>query len=99
MRLNPDFDVPPGIRACLTKPIQSGLALRRSISGMGARKATGSLFAYGADATDEGVFTSSMSRQFLKRRLAGRVGDRWKVCVPTGGSSFEKASRDHSQAG
>jgi hypothetical protein len=41
---------------------------------------------------DKGVFTPSTARQYLKRKLAERVGDRQKLRIPTGELSFETAS-------
>jgi hypothetical protein len=34
--------------------------------------------------------------QYLKRKLAERVGDRQELLIPTGESPFEKASLNHS---
>jgi len=46
---------------------------------------------------DKGVFTpSSTARQYLKRKLAERVGDRQELRIPTGESPFEKASLNRS---
>jgi hypothetical protein len=44
------------------------------------------------DMLDKGVFTSSTARQYLKQKLAERVGDRQELRIPTGESPFEKAS-------
>ena len=41
---------------------------------------------------DKGVFTPPTARQYLKRKLAERVGDRQDLLIPTGESPFEKAS-------
>jgi len=48
------------------------------------------------DMLDKGVFTPSTARQYLKRKLAERVGDRQELLIPTGESPFEKASLNHS---
>ena len=48
------------------------------------------------DMIDKGVFTPSTARQYLKRKLAERVGDRQEPLIPTGESPFEKASLNHS---
>jgi hypothetical protein len=45
---------------------------------------------------DKGVFTPSTARQYLKRKLAERVGDRQELLIPTGESPFEKATRRQS---
>jgi hypothetical protein len=44
------------------------------------------------DMLDKGVFTPSTARQYLKRKLAERVGDRQELLIPTGESPFETAS-------
>ena len=44
------------------------------------------------DMVDKGVFTQSTGRQYLKQKLAERVGDQQKLLIPTGESSFEKTS-------
>ena len=44
------------------------------------------------DMIDKGVFTPSTARQYLKRKLVERVGDRQKLRTPTGELSFETAS-------
>ena len=44
------------------------------------------------DMLDKGVFTPSTARQYLKQKLAERVEDRQELRIPTGESSFEKAS-------
>jgi len=48
------------------------------------------------DMLDKGVFTPSTARQYLKRKLAERVGDRQELLIPTGESPFEKASLGQS---
>ncbi|SFQ20013.1 hypothetical protein SAMN05216277_1333 [Halolamina pelagica] len=48
------------------------------------------------DMLEEGVFTPSTARQYLKRKLAERVGNRQELRIPTGESPFEKASQNHS---
>jgi len=48
------------------------------------------------DMLDKGVFTPSTARQYLKRKLAERVGDRQELRIPTGESPFEKASLNRS---
>ena len=48
------------------------------------------------DMIDKGVFTPSAARQFLKRKLADRVGDRQKLLIPTDESPFESASLGES---
>ena len=48
------------------------------------------------DMLDKGVFTPSTASQYLKRKLAERVGDRQELLIPTGESPFEKATRRHS---
>jgi hypothetical protein len=48
------------------------------------------------DMIDKGVFTPSTARQYLKRKLAERVGDRQELLIPTGESPFEKATRRQS---
>jgi hypothetical protein len=48
------------------------------------------------DMIDKGVFTPSTARQYLKRKLAERVGDRQELLIPTGESPFEKASLNHT---
>jgi hypothetical protein len=45
---------------------------------------------------DKGVFTPSTARQYLKRKLAERVGDQQELVIPTGGSPFKKASLNRS---
>ena len=44
------------------------------------------------DMLDKGVFTPSTARQYLKRKLAERVGDRQELLIPTEESPFETAS-------
>jgi len=44
------------------------------------------------DMLDKGVFTPSTAIQYLKRKLAERVGDRQELLIPTGESPFETAS-------
>ncbi|RLM62887.1 hypothetical protein DVK08_18245 [Halorubrum sp. Atlit-9R] len=44
------------------------------------------------DMLDKGVFTPSTARQYLKQKLAERVGDRQELLIPTGESPFETAS-------
>jgi len=51
------------------------------------------------DMIDKGVFTPSTARQYLKRKLAERVGDRLELLIPTEESPFEKASLNHPQFG
>ena len=41
---------------------------------------------------DKGVFTPSAARQYLKRKLAERVGDRQELRIPTCESPFENMS-------
>ena len=48
------------------------------------------------DILDKGVFTPSTARQYLKRKLAERVGDPQELLIPIGESPFEKASLNHS---
>jgi hypothetical protein len=48
------------------------------------------------DMLDKGVFTPSTARQYLKRKLAERVGDRQELRLPTGESSFDTTSLNHS---
>ena len=48
------------------------------------------------DMLDKGVFTPSTARQYLKPKLGERVGYRQELRIPTGESSFEKASLKHS---
>ena len=48
------------------------------------------------DMLDKGVFTPSTARQYLKRKLAERVGDRQELLIPTGELPFEKASLNRS---
>lgn len=45
---------------------------------------------------NKGVFTPSTARQYLKRKLAERVGDRQELLIPTGESPFKTASLNHS---
>ncbi len=45
---------------------------------------------------DKCVFTLSTTRQYLKRKLAERIGDRQELLIPTGESPLEKASLNHS---
>jgi hypothetical protein len=45
---------------------------------------------------DKGVFTPSTASQYLKRKLAERVGDRQELLISTGESPFEKATRRQS---
>ena len=47
------------------------------------------------DMLDKGVFTPSTARQYLKRKLAERVGDRKELHIPTGESPFARASSHH----
>nr|WP_254544813.1 DUF6735 family protein [Halomarina sp. BND7] len=48
------------------------------------------------DMIDKGVFTPSTARQYLKRKLAERVGDRQELLISTGEATFERASLTHS---
>ncbi|MFU1782966.1 DUF6735 family protein [Haloarcula japonica] len=48
------------------------------------------------DMIDKGVFTPSAARQYLKQKLAGQVGNRQELLIPTRESPFEKASLNHS---
>jgi len=48
------------------------------------------------DMLDKGVFTPSTARQYLKQKLAKRVGDQQELRIPTGESPFEKASLNRS---
>ena len=48
------------------------------------------------DMIDKGIFTPSTARQYLKRKLAERVGDQQELVIPTGGSPFKKASLNRS---
>jgi len=48
------------------------------------------------DMIDKGVFTPPTARQYLKRKLTERVGDRQELLIPTGEPLFEKASLNHS---
>jgi len=48
------------------------------------------------DILDKGVFTPSTARQYLKRKLAERVGDPQELLILIGESPFEKASLNHS---
>nr|WP_169302469.1 hypothetical protein [Halorientalis salina] len=53
----------------------------------------------GVDSVDgylAGEVRPSTARQYLKRKLAERVGDRQELLIPTGESPFEKASLNHS---
>jgi len=50
----------------------------------------------GGDILDTGVFTPSTAKQYLKRKLAERVGGRQELLIPTGESPFEKASCNYS---
>jgi len=45
------------------------------------------------DMLDKGVFTPSTARQYLKQKLAKRVGDQQELRIPTGESPFETASQ------
>ena len=45
------------------------------------------------DMIDKGVFTPSTARQYLKQKLAKRVGDQQELRIPTGESPFETASQ------
>lgn len=49
-----------------------------------------------SDMLDKGVFTPSTARQYLKQKLAERVGDRQDLLIPTEESPFEKASLNRS---
>jgi len=48
------------------------------------------------DMVENGVFTPSTARQYLKRKLAERVGDQQEARIPTSESPFEKASLNRS---
>ena len=48
------------------------------------------------DMIDKGVFTPSTARQYLKQKLAKRVGDQQELRIPTGESPFETASLNRS---
>jgi len=83
---------------------RSGMARSRRCAGTTAsRSATatcrGQFAAFKdvvGDMLDKGVFTPSTARQYLKRKLAERVGDRQELRIPTGESPFEKASLNRS---
>jgi hypothetical protein len=44
---------------------------------------------------DKGVFTPSTARQYLKRKLAERVGDRQELLIPTGESTSKTQTTDY----
>ncbi|WP_148416367.1 DUF6735 family protein [Haloferax sp. KTX1] len=44
------------------------------------------------DMLDKGVFTPSTARQYLKRKLAERVGDRQELLIPTGEPPFNSGT-------
>ena len=48
------------------------------------------------DMLDKGVFTPSTARQYLKRKLAERVGNRQEVRIPAGESPLERADLGQS---
>lgn len=48
------------------------------------------------DMLDKGVFSPSTARQYLKRKLAERVGDRQELLIPTEESPFKKANLSRS---
>jgi len=79
---------------------RSGTARSRRCAGTTAsRSATATCREFAAlkdvvgDMLDKGVFTPSTARQYLKQKLAKRVGDQQELRIPTGESPFETASQ------